>query len=243
MAYLSVAGTRLYYEEEGAPTGRPMFLLHAALQNGESMRPLVELLSPLGLRLIVPDMRGHGRTANPARSFSLDRLADDMVALVDHLGIRRPILAGYSLGGIVGIELARRGLLTGLVVLASRIWTAAKGRQAFDPQNIRQRSPIWAGQLAVKHVEMNWEELALELGELLSTWPGFTDEALSAIACPTLVVQGDKDLMVPLEQAQALAAAVPGAVLQVVPGAGHPDLLYRRDAMAAVHGFVRNFPG
>lgn len=239
MPFLPVAGTRLYYTESGPTEGRPMLLLHAALQSAESMEPLRELLAPLGLRLIQVDQRGHGRTANPGRSLSIPQLADDIVALMEHLGLERPLCVGYSLGGIVAIELARRGLLSGLVVLASRIRPALRGRETFAPANIRARSPQWAEQLAEKHEEVAWEELATELGELLTTWPGFDPADLARIAIPVLVVQGDRDQMVSLKQAEDLVALVPGSRLHVVPRAGHPELLYRTDAMSRVYDFVR----
>jgi pimeloyl-ACP methyl ester carboxylesterase len=239
MPYMSIHGTRLYYEETGTPGGRPLVLLHAALQTSESTLPLRQLVSPLGLAVVSPDQRGHGRSANPGRTFSIPQLADDIEALLDRLDIARPVMAGYSLGGIVGIELARRGRLSALVTLASRIHTAPKARQAFDPADIRRRSPLWAKQLAERHVEIPWEELAAELGALLEAWPGFTDGDLASIPCPTLVVQGDRDHMVPVGQARRLAATVPGARLVIAPSAGHPDLLYRRDAMAAVYDFLQ----
>ena len=242
MPFLTASGTRLYYEEYGVPGGRPALLLHASLQTSDSMDPLRDLLVPLALRLIIPDQRGHGRSGNPTRSLSIPMLADDITSLMHQLGLERPIVAGYSLGGIVGIELARRGLVSGAVVLAARTQTASRGRAAFDPENLRQRSPLWAQQLAEKHVEIPWEELALELGLMLETWPGFAREELAAITCPMLVVQGDRDLMVPLGQAEELAATVPGARLYVAPRAGHPELLYRPDAMKAVSEFLAALP-
>lgn len=240
MPFIPVAGTRLYYTESGPADGRPMLLLHAALQTSDSMEPLRALLTPLGLRLIAVDMRGHGRTANPGRSLSLSQMADDIVTLMRHLGVERPLLAGYSLGGMVALDLARRGFASGLVVLASRIRPALRGRETFAPANIRARSPQWAQQLAEKHVEMAWEDLATELGELLTTWSGFAPAELARIAIPLLVVQGDRDQMVSLKQAQTLAETVPGAALHVVPRAGHPELLYRPDAMGPVYDFVRD---
>ncbi|MDB4893945.1 MAG: putative esterase [Firmicutes bacterium] len=237
MPYVQVAGTRLYYTETGPSTGRPLLLLHAALQTGESMAPLRALLEPLGLRVVMPDQRGHGRSANPGGGLTIAGLADDMVTLMAELGLERPLVVGYSLGGIVAIELARRGLVSGLVVMASRIHPAEAGSRAFDPEDIRKRSPVWAGQLQAKHEEP-WEALATEIGASLQRWPGFAADDLGAIGCPVLVVQGDKDQMVPVEQARELAAAVPGAKLQVVPRAGHPELLYRPDAMEAVKKFV-----
>jgi pimeloyl-ACP methyl ester carboxylesterase len=242
MPFVPANGTRIYYEEAGSPEGRPLLLLHAALQTGESMEPLRKRPELQGFRMVAPDQRGHGQTANPGRTLSIPQLANDMEALMAHLGLDRPIVAGYSLGGSVGLELARRGRVSGLVVLASRIHTALRGRSAFDPADIRRRSPQWAEQLARKHAETAWEELAVELGLLFETWPGFSPEDLRSIACPVLVTMGDKDHMVPVEQGQELAAAVPNGRFHLAPRAGHPDLLYRQDAVAAVVEFITSLP-
>lgn len=241
MPYVPVSGTRLYYEETGPSTGRPLLLLHAALQTSESMEPLRKLMAPYGCRIITADQRGHGRSANPGRSFSVKLLADDIATLISHLGLERPVIAGYSLGGIVGLELARRGMASALVVLASRFRPARKGRKSFDPDDIRRRSPVWAKQLAERHVEIPWDELAVELGALLEDWVGFSPADLASITCPVLVVQGDRDEMVSFEQGQALAAAIPGAIFQPVPRAGHPELLYRQDALQAVEACITKY--
>ncbi|HWI51581.1 MAG TPA: alpha/beta fold hydrolase [Symbiobacteriaceae bacterium] len=238
MPFAAIAGTRLYYEETGPSAGRPLLLLHASLQTCESMAPLRARLAPLGYRMVTPDQRGHGRTGNPGRTLGIAQLADDMEALIGHLGLERPIVAGFSLGGTVGIELARRGRLAGLVVLASRIFTVSRGQRALDPADIRRRSPLWVRQLEERHVETPWEELSIELGTMFETWPGFSVEELSGITCPTLVVQGDNDQMVPVDQGEALAAAVGGAKFHLVPRAGHPDLLYRRETVETVHSFL-----
>lgn len=238
MPYVQVEGTRLYYTESGPSTGRPLLLLHAALQTAESMAPLRALLEPLGFRVVAPDQRGHGRSANPGGGLSIPALADDMAGLMAELGLERPVVVGYSLGGIVAVELARRRQVAGLVVMASRIHPAEAGSLAFAPEDIRRRSPVWAGQLAAKHVEMLWSDLAVAIGALLERWSGFSVADLSGIACPVLVVQGDRDQMVPVEQGRELAAGVPGAELYVTPRAGHPELLYRPDAMEAVRQFV-----
>lgn len=239
MPHLPIKDGTLFYTETGPAGGRPMLLLHAALQTHESMEPLVALLAPLGLRLVRVDLRGHGHSENPSGSLSISQMADDVAALMEHLGLERPLLAGYSIGGIVGLELALRGLLSGLVVLASRIRPSSRARETFAPEAIAARSPLWAKQLAEKHVAAPWRELAAELGEALAAWQGFAPESLAALAIPLLVVQGDRDQMVPLEQAEELAALVPGGRLHVVPRAGHPELLYRDDARAAVRDFVR----
>ncbi len=239
MAYLSVDGATLCYEQWGPPAGRPLLLLHAALQTLESMEPLRRLAEPLGYRPAAMDQRGHGRSSNPSRRWGIDLLADDAEAVMGRLGLERPVVIGYSLGGTVAVELARRGLLSGLVVMASRIQPSESAVRAFDPEGIRARMPLWVPQLEAKHVTTPWPELARAVGEVLSTWQGFSADDLGGITCPTLVVQGDKDEMVPLAQAELLVGAVPGARLQVVPHAKHPELLYRPDAMRAVEEFLR----
>lgn len=249
MPFLTTTHGSLFYAESGPASGRPVLLLHAALQTHESMAPLVEALEPLGLRLVRPDLPGHGRSM-PAKGgevraeaapgpLTIGGMAHAVAALIQHLGLGAPVVVGYSLGGMVGVELALRGLASGLVVLASRIRPAEGARAVFAPEAIRQRSPLWAQQLAAKHVAVPWERLAAALGDLLATWPGFDPVALATLPVPVLVVQGDRDQMVPLAQGQELARLVPQGRFQLVPRAGHPELLYRQEAQVAVKDFMQ----
>lgn len=241
MPYAPVTGTRLYYEESGPATGRPLLLLHAALQTSESMRPLVRLLEPFAFRFLVPDQRGHGESVNPITGLSIKRLADDMEEFLAYKGVQQPLMAGYSLGGIVGLELARRGKLSGLILLASRFRPAQRARETFNPETIRAKTPMWTKQLEQKHQAVPWFDLAPQIGEAIATWSGLSAADLAAISCPVLIVQGTKDEMVSIEQARELAAGIPGARLHEVPHAKHPELLYRADAMAAVREWVEEF--
>lgn len=241
MPFAPVTGTRLYYEEVGPTEGRPVLLLHAALQTSESMRPLIRLFAPFGVRCLVPDQRGHGESANPVSGLSIKRLADDMEQFLAYKGVERPLMAGYSLGGIVGLELARRGRLSGLILLASRFRPTERSRVTFSPDSLRSTMPLWVKQLEQKHVELPWFELAPQIGEAIATWSGLSPEDLASITCPVLIVQGTKDEMVSIEQARELAAGIPGARLHEVPHAKHPELLYRADAMEAVKEWVEGF--
>lgn len=240
-------GGSLYYAESGPAAARPVLLLHAALQTHESMAPMAEVLAPLGARLVRPDLPGHGRSEPsghaPFPRFTIGGMADAVTALVDRLGLGAPLVVGYSLGGIVGIELALRGRASGLAVLASRIRPAGDARATFAPEAIRRRSPLWAKQLAEKHVATPWESLSTALGELLATWPGFASAALAALPVPVLVVQGDRDQMVPLAQGQELAQLAPQGRFQLVPRSGHPELLYREETRVAVKDFIAKLMG
>ncbi|MGY0003676.1 alpha/beta fold hydrolase, partial [Micromonospora sp. I033] len=93
----------LYYETHG--TGHPLILLHGGLGSGEMFGPVLPALAARH-QVIAVDLQGHGRTADVDRPLDLRTMADDIAALVDHLGLDRPDLVGYSLGGGVALRAA-----------------------------------------------------------------------------------------------------------------------------------------
>jgi pimeloyl-ACP methyl ester carboxylesterase len=103
--YAQVNGINLYSETHGA--GRPMLLLHGGLGSGEMFGPTLAALAE-GHQVIAVDLQGHGRTADIDRPLDVRLLADDLAALIDHLGLDTPDLVGYSLGGWVALHTAAR---------------------------------------------------------------------------------------------------------------------------------------
>ena len=103
--YADVNGLHLYFERHGA--GRPIVLLHGGLGSGEMFGPILPILSA-NHEVILPDLQGHGRTADIDRPIDLRFIADDMAALIDQLGLEQPDLIGYSLGGGVAMHTAFR---------------------------------------------------------------------------------------------------------------------------------------
>src|SRR5205807_7510114 len=91
--YAEVNGIKLYFETHGA--GPPLILLHGGLGSGEMFGPV---LPTLGERhqVIAVDLQGHGRTADIDRPIDMRLMADDIAALIDHLGLDKPDLVGYS---------------------------------------------------------------------------------------------------------------------------------------------------
>ncbi|MEO7295521.1 MAG: alpha/beta hydrolase, partial [Candidatus Limnocylindria bacterium] len=94
--YADVNGINLYYETRGS--GRPMILLHGGLGSGEIFGPILPMLAE-HRRVIAVDLQGHGRTADIDRPIDIRPMADDIAALINHLGLDTPDLVGYSLGG------------------------------------------------------------------------------------------------------------------------------------------------
>ncbi|MGQ9425850.1 alpha/beta fold hydrolase [Gilvimarinus sp. F26214L] len=104
--YAPVNGLELYYEVHGK--GDPVVLLHGSFMTITNNWP--EMIAQLSQsrKVIAVEMQGHGRTADIDRDFSFEALADDTAALLDHLGIERADLVGYSMGGGVAMQVAIR---------------------------------------------------------------------------------------------------------------------------------------
>ena len=98
--YAEVNGINLYYETHGA--GRPMILLHGGLGSGEMFGPTLPALAERH-QVIAADLQGHGRTADIDRPIDIKLMAGDIAALIDHLGLEKPDIVGYSLGGGVAL--------------------------------------------------------------------------------------------------------------------------------------------
>ncbi len=98
--YAEVNGINLYFEVHGS--GRAMILLHGGLMSGEMFGPVLPALAERH-QVIVVDLQGHGRTADIDRPIDIRLMADDIAALIDHLGLEKPDIVGYSLGGGVAL--------------------------------------------------------------------------------------------------------------------------------------------
>ncbi|MDO3685022.1 alpha/beta fold hydrolase [Micromonospora sp. C28ISP2-4] len=99
--YADVNGVHLYYETHGE--GRPMILLHGGLTSGEMFAPILPALTAKH-QVILVDLQGHGRTADVDRPLDMALMSDDVAALIDHLGLDRPDVVGFSLGGGVALH-------------------------------------------------------------------------------------------------------------------------------------------
>src|SRR5947199_2821148 len=99
--YAEVNGINLYFETHGA--GRPLILLHGGLGSGEMFGPILPALAARH-RVVAVDLQGHGRTADVDRPLDVRLMADDIAALIAHLGLDRPAVVGFSLGGGVAFR-------------------------------------------------------------------------------------------------------------------------------------------
>lgn len=115
--YASVNGLKMYYESHGA--GQPLILLHGALGTIDMFGPLLPALAETR-QVIAVELQAHGRTVDIDRPMSFELMADDIAALITHLGLENADLFGYSLGGGVALQTAvRHPDVVGKLVVAS----------------------------------------------------------------------------------------------------------------------------
>src|SRR6476469_3335560 len=140
MTYASVNGLQLYYETHGS--GRPLVLLHGGLMTIDlNFGPLLEPLAA-SRQVIAVELQGHGHTADTDRPMTIEALADDVVALLDHLAIADADLFGFSLGGLVAYAVALGApARVGKLIVASGMPTARRAGRASHstPTGCRRR--------------------------------------------------------------------------------------------------------
>ena len=134
--YAEVNGINLYYETLGS--GRPLVLLHGGLGSGEMFGPILPTLAA-DHKVILVDLQGHGRTADIDRPISIELMADDIAALITHLGLDKPDVVGYSLGGGVAFfTVAKHPELVGKAAIVS----ANIRRSAIYPEMLLQQEQV-----------------------------------------------------------------------------------------------------
>lgn len=226
--YRTPDGTTVAFERcgEGGPD---LLLLPGLLGSVSQWRRMLPALAARH-RVVVADLRGHGASTTPAARLSPADMSADMCGLLDHLGIARAHVAGYSLGGYIGMLMALRApeRVAGVHLHATKFfWTpkAVDGAlRQLEPEAIASRVPAYAEALARDHGAARWSALARQAADLVTRMPddGLDEADAARVVCPVRVSVGDRDELVPVEEAVRLYRAIPGAELQVLPGVRHP---------------------
>jgi len=234
------------YLESGK--GRALILLHGFPLNAEEWLPQLAA-APSGWRVIAPDMRGFrgaGSIDAPVSAeMTVDDCASDVLALMSHLDIDRGVIGGLSMGGYVALALVRKApeRVEGLVLANTRAGAdSPEGRAARDrmidlvrregPGAVaREMLPKLLGE-TTKREQPDLVDVVRGLAEAnvadglaaaihaMKTRPDSTP-MLGSIRCPTLVITSDEDTLIPASESEKMAAAIPGARLHVIAGAGH----------------------
>ena len=230
--YVAVNGLQMYYEDEGE--GSPLLLLHGGLATIDSS--FGELLPSLRkrVRVITPEMQGHGRTADRSGPLELNQMVDDMAALLNKLGLDHINVAGYSLGGIVAIGLAiRHPEMVASVTLIGTPFSSddldSQVRNAIKDSGIEDLpAPLRDAYLLNAPSPQHLEEFVAKVHDLLLSFR-WSDEQLRHITAPCLMILGDHDI-VSVERAILNYRKLHYGQLAILPASGH-DAILSRDAL------------
>ncbi len=256
----TIDGAAIEYDVRG--DGPVLLLLHAFPLGLFMWDAQVEALAATH-RVVRFDARGFGGSAAGDGPLTMERIADDGAALLDHLGIDKAVVGGCSMGGYAAFAFVRRHpqRLAGLVLQdtkagadaaeakANRATLAAKvlaegasaAVEAFLPKLVgetthRERPAVVAA-LRERILATSPQAIANALQGLAAR--ADSRETLPTIAVPTLVLVGTEDVLTPPPEAVTMAAAIPRARLDVIPGAGHLANLESPDAVnAALRAFL-----
>lgn len=250
-------GVTISYSDEGV--GRPVVLLHGHTLDRRMWLPVLPHLLRDGVRVLRPDLRGHGRSDRPDSGYHASRHAADLAAVLDDAGVERAAVVGFSFGGAVALEAAlgdrRRVAALGLVapVMPDRPFEPAFMDSLREVARVVRKdgvaaamagpwlaSPIFAHSFtrpglreataAIVAGFPGAEFLATERDRVERDWT--VPERLGEITAPTRVLVGERELPGFRGFADEAAAGIPGATLEVVPDGGHLLPLEAPDTVA-----------
>ncbi len=248
--YAAVNGINLYYEIHG--TGTPLIMLHGGFGSFEMFDAFAPALAEK-YQVIGVDLYGHGRTALTDRSIRFEQMADDIAGLIEHLGLAKVNLLGFSLGGAVALQTAIRHpeRIDKLVLISTPFKRAGwhpemqAGMSALAPEFFMQ-TPIYEAYLRLAPKPEDFSRFVISMGDGMSQdydW----EKPVSALSCPTLIIAGDADGLPPshaveffkllgggLRDAGWDGAHLISSQLAILPGATHYNIEKRADLLLPV---------
>ncbi|WP_298491476.1 alpha/beta hydrolase [uncultured Maritimibacter sp.] len=224
---ISIAGAQLHVQTSGNPEGRTMLFLHGGGGSLADFEPLMSDFSDFNC--VHLDSRSHGASTRGGHAQSYARLADDVEAVIQALNLRRPALIGHSDGGVAALEVAARRQtdIAGIVTIgAHRYVPTRKVRDelcALTPTSWRAQAPEGVRTYEALNPEPDMDRL---LEELVCMWcdetPGaYPGDRTSRIKCPSLILGGEHDHLVSVDETIDLARSIPDAHLGIIPYSTH----------------------
>lgn len=201
---VTTGGIRLAYEVSGIPDGPPVVLLHALGERGANWAPVMGQFAG-HFRVFAPDLRGHGDSDWPG-TYSFQLMCDDVLGLLDQLGLGKVTLIGHSMGGTVAYLAAmqRPDRVERLII------------EDVVPPFPRERA---IPERPAGSPDFDWAVVPAIIGQVNKGDPAAWDD-LGAITAPTLLIGGGPESHIPQDKLAAAAARIPACELVTIP-AGH----------------------
>jgi pimeloyl-ACP methyl ester carboxylesterase len=214
-------GIRIQYAIYGR--GSPVILLHGGLANSDYWGHQVRALTRYH-RVVVMDSRGHGRTTRDTRPYGYDLMADDVIALMDGLKIRKADIVGWSDGGIIGLDMAIRHpeRLDKLFAFGANVNTSGL-REDIGQSVVFNKYIENAGKdyERLSKTPKEYDKFVAQIGEMWNTQPNYTPEQLATIKAPVVIADGQYDEGIKQSHDIEMAREIPGARLLIFPGLSH----------------------
>ena len=245
--YADVNGLHMYYEVHG--TGRPIVLLHGGLASGETLYQALPEFTK-NHQVILPDLQGHGRTADIDRPIDLRAMGDDIAELIKQHGLEKPDLVGYSLGGGVAFQTAinHPELINKLVVISTNVRRDAIPAEMLAQQALvssaavenLKATPMYELYSRVAPEPENFGRLLDKIGASMAKDFDLSEEVRS-LQVPTMIVAADADMAPPSHYVEVfklldgglrdggwMGEGRPkgGHALSIIPGTTHYNITY-----------------
>lgn len=231
----------MHVDVHGPPDATPVVLLHGGTGTGDHHWRRVRRELDGAWRLYVPDLPGHGRSPLPPEGFGRDVLVAAVDEAIERAGAPAHV-AGFSMGANAALQLAARhpDRFASLAVIGASVADhpgLASWRARFDADAVQRDNPLWARTMSRLHEPLGgpdaWRDvLARDAGGLDIA---VDLDALAALACPLLVLRGDRDPAVDADQQDRLrAAAGDRGEAGVVPAGGHEVQMTRAGIVSAL---------
>ena len=225
-ARVKLGDITMYFEVQGA--GEPLILLHPGMSSGQAWSNQIPFFS-IFYRVITLDSRGQGRTTDSDAPISDHLMAEDVVRLMDYLGIDSAYIVGWSDGGCIGIDLAihHPDRVKALVAFAASINSGAfqediltfiKNASVSELKNTMNVGDAYLSMMP------DPDRLPIILEKMrtnMLTEPSFTMEELASIKTPTLIMAGQRDEVIRPDHAKEIVAAISNSELLLFPDMGH----------------------
>jgi len=258
MKKADVNGIKIAFDVRGS--GPPLVLIMGyRLSSGAWPTSFIDGLTK-GFTLILFDNRGTGLSDKPTFGYELSNMAKDVCGLMDHLGIERAKILGDSMGGAVAQELVCQfpERVNALVLCATlcggpraiypqpAVISIMHDLDGLDPVTVARR--IWTVTYEPKYLEANIDKIEQQMRRELENrtplhaadlqFQAFVDfessQRLSEVRAPTMIMTGDRDVLIPPRNSEILAELIPGALLSVIPGCAHRIMWEATDECVAL---------
>lgn len=209
---------------------KDILLLHGAIGAKDMFNEIEKTWSPhYNIHLL--NFSGHGATKIPEEDFSITMFENDVLNYISENNLKQPAVFGYSMGGYVALSLASKyaDLFSKVITLATKFnWTiesSEKESKLLNPDKISEKLPAFASALEKRHGSPDWKKVLHKTSLMmiaLGASPVLSSEVLARITCPVMLMVGDKDAMVSIEETFKVFKSVGNSCLFVVPDTQHP---------------------